>query len=454
MSHRFIICSTILLLFAGASLGGVVLPMDIDVFWCGGEWGSWMDGDNWCDNILWVCDPPQSPCRPYQWPDNNDTLSFYVSIDSNDAGVERVHVTWEGSYGPTVSEIEFRGDVHLLKWGGPWNELIVVEPNGFLNYGDLRVEIDVRGDIVNTSGSAIVFSGHLNVFGDLYNEAGALVRVSRDDIDIEDGAVHNAGQIWLASNGGIGEGHLFSNTGTIRLFNGMCNGKAVVNWQEGLIKGSGFVTSNEGLWNLGTIEAAGGSLLLYVEDGKLMNVGKLINNPGASLNITPTEDFNNAGMIEVNRDGAVTADCNLVNEPNGHISLLGGTLSADCIIQEDDAVLSGFGGITGDVVINPNGSIQLTGPTSIVGDVEINPNATLEVSDGTTLITGHTTCNNGTIRMVGGRVIFQGGLTNNNCNIFPEPGLYTNMADYNLDGKVNSKDFAYFANVWLWQAEL
>jgi hypothetical protein len=48
----------------------------------------------------------------------------------------------------------------------------------------------------------------------------------------------------------------------------------------------------------------------------------------------------------------------------------------------------------------------------------------------------------------------QAPLTNNNCNIIWEPGIYTNIADFNLHGIVNFKDFADFADVWLWQAKL
>ena len=76
------------------------------------------------------------------------------------------------------------------------------------------------------------------------------------------------------------------------------------------------------------------------------------------------------------------------------------------------------------------------------------------MSDGTTLVTGHCTCTEGTIHMIGGRIIPQGGFTNNNCNVIWEPGLYTNIADFNLDGKVNLKDFTYFADTWLRQAGL
>jgi len=33
-----------------------------------------------------------------------------------------------------------------------------------------------------------------------------------------------------------------------------------------------------------------------------------------------------------------------------------------------------------------------------------------------------------------------------------EPGTYNNIADFNLDGQVNFKDFVDFAESWLWQA--
>jgi len=177
------------------------------------------------------------------------------------------------------------------------------------------------------------------------------------------------------------------------------------------------------------------------------------NKPLSSLHIKPAEDVNNQGTIEVNA-GGVAFDCNLVNEPNGTIKLLGGTLAATSINQAPDANFSGFGQITvaSEILIESGAKIELTGPTNIVGDVNIPADATLEISDGTTLITGHTICNNGTIHMIGGRVICQGGLTKNNCNIIWEPGIYTNIADFNLDGTVNFKDYADFANTWLWQA--
>ncbi|MEE8578154.1 MAG: hypothetical protein V3T31_12950, partial [candidate division Zixibacteria bacterium] len=224
------------------------------------------------------------------------------------------------------------------------------------------------------------------------------------------------------------------------------------NNSTGVIKGFGILFAEQLLRNKGDIHAYGGSLAI-ITHGFVTNSGTLGNVPLSSLHIKTAEDVNNLGTIEVHSGGGVAIDANLTNDPNGVIQLLGGTLAAASITQSAEANFAGFGGITGDVVIDPNGLIKLTGPTNVVGNMEIGTGATLEIRDGTSLITGHTECNNGTIHMIGGRVICQGSLTNNNCNIIWEPGTYTNMADFNLDGTVNFKDFAYFGDTWLWQAD-
>jgi len=96
-----------------------------------------------------------------------------------------------------------------------------------------------------------------------------------------------------------------------------------------------------------------------------------------------------------------------------------------------------------------NSKIGLTSATHIIGDVNIPANAVLEISDGTTLITGHTTCR-GTIHVKGGRIITQGGCDCDDCNINWEPGTYSKVADFNLDGTVDFRDFGAFADAWLW----
>ena len=115
-----------------------------------------------------------------------------------------------------------------------------------------------------------------------------------------------------------------------------------------------------------------------------------------------------------------------------------------------NATFTGQGNITGTLHLPSNSQIRLTGPTSIFGDVDIQADATLEISDGINLVTGLTT-NQGTIHMKGGYLIPQGGFINSG-DIIWEPGIYVNLADYNLDGQINLKDFSYFGNSWLWQS--
>ena len=173
----------------------------------------------------------------------------------------------------------------------------------------------------------------------------------------------------------------------------------------------------------------------------------------SSLNIRAAQDPNNLGTITANAGGGVAFDNDLTNMPGGTIQLLGGSFAANNIIQKAGATFQGFGSIAGNIIeIEDNGLIELTGPTNIIGNMVIGANATLEISDGTTLVTGHTT-NNGTIHMKGGRLIPQGGLTNNG-NVIWEPGLYNNIADFNLDGQVNLADMAELSKTWLWQSQL
>lgn len=205
------------------------------------------------------------------------------------------------------------------------------------------------------------------------------------------------------------------------------------------------------LENNGTLYAYAGALAIASE-GPLLNTGTLTNTAVSSLHIKPVEDVNNFGTIEVNAGGGVAFDCNLVNEPNAVIKLLGGTLAAAKITQKAGATFQGFGGITGDVIIDPNGIIRLTGPTNIVGDVTIENNAVLEISDGQALITGHTTCN-GTIHIKGGNIIPQGGLSGNCKIIISDMVTYNNTEDFYLEGTSNFKNVAVLADTWLWQTE-
>ncbi len=381
--------------------------------WVGGSQGEWGNAGNWNPAIV---------------PDNTPTQTFAVTIST----AERTRVVFNQDR--TIDQLDCYGNVDL-EIGV--NHLYLVQPNGLTNHGKLGisgtgVEHEISGNVTNTSGGHIQLSNEIEFHGAFTNNGEVFV-VPGAQFYIKSGSFINSGK-FLIYSGFVMTDDVFENT------------------KEGIVEGWGMVHGSQSLSNEGTIYASGGSLVLH-SDSCLINTGILGNKSLSTLHVQLLADVNNVGTIESNLGGGVVFDCNLVNEPNGIIKLLGGTLAATTITQTADANFTGFGSITGDVFIDPNALIELTGPTNIVGDVNIAANATLEISDGTTLITGHTTCNNGTIHMIGGRVICQGGLTNNNCNIIWEPGTYTNMADFNLDGTVNFKDFAYFGNTWLWQAD-
>jgi hypothetical protein len=271
-------------------------------------------------------------------------------------------------------------------------------------------------------------------------------------LNVWQGDIVNSGTLFLGPTFEAWTESEFRNTGFVEMYDAALSSESTfVNENPGSIKGDGAIHSEESINNAGVIRAFGGCLLLH-SSGNMVNTGTLVNSPGTSLTvIVSTDNINNQGIVTINNDGAIVFDCNnLNNEPNAIVTLLGGTLAATTITQKQGATLQGFGGITGDVVIDPDGIIKLTGPTNVIGDVEIKNNATLQISDGLTLITGQTV-NNGTIRLIGGTVIFQGGYSGSG-NITHEAGTYRNHFDINSDGIEDFKDFAEFANNWLWQA--
>ena len=409
----------------------------IPVSWDGGgNYNDWDDAENWDPNIV---------------PDNNATNTYAVTIN---AGTGEVFVGLRQR--STIDQLDCYGEVSLAMGPHDWQnepvELTLVDPNGLTNHGELEIdEMEIIGNVTNTAGAMLELCD-LEIDGNLYNQAGAMIEVEFEN-DVE-GDLQNEGTLIIPHASDLLVDKNIRNAGLIQLFDGECASYEIFdNNSIGVIRGFGVLYADQLLRNKGEITAYGGSLAIAC-DGPLTNTGVLGNKPLSSLHIKPAEDVNNFRTIEVHAGGGVAFDCNLVNDTNGVIELCGGTLAATSITQTADANFAGFGGITGDVVIDPNGLIELTGPTNIVGDVNIQTGAVLEISDGTTLITGHTTCNNGTIHMKGGRIIPQGDFTNNNCTIIWEPGTYSNVADFNLDGQVNFKDFGEFADTWLWQTGL
>lgn len=394
-------------------------------YWTGNAGDSqWGNPNNWS--------PPKVP-------DNNETETFAVTIDSGGW----VHILLEQNR--TVDRLDTYNEVTLSKHNWEYNPVLtVLEPNdGLRNHYYLEIyDIDVQGDLYNDNGTRLNNVQQLHVL---------------------EGSIYNHGSIVCPPTAQLWAEYEFHNYGEVEIYGGFCSSDGpFTNEDTGVIKGLGMVHSDQVIHNAGLVQSLGGCLTLhsrvdfegpYNPDRGITNTGTLTNSPGTSLTVVVwLSDANNQGTIEVNADGSVVFDCNnLNNEPNGIINLYGGTLAAGTITQKADANFVGFGGITGDVVIDPNGIIKLTGPTNIVGDVNIPANATLEISDGQTLITGHTTCK-GTIHLRGGTVVFQGGCDCNECNTVNEAGTDRNHFDINRNGTVNFEDFAAFAESWLWQA--
>ncbi len=273
-------------------------------------------------------------------------------------------------------------------------------------------------------------SGTEEVYGDLYIAHGQRLEIGGEGMDVYD-SIFNRGTVFIGPFKCFWAEHQFVNSSLIEMFNGDCTSHEVFkNLETGEIKGCGALSSGE-VHNQGFLHSFGGPLLVGSGAG-FSNSGILANGPGTTLTIWAAVPFvNNLGKIEASSNGTVVFDCNLVNEPNGVVKLLGGTLAANTVTQKADAILEGFGGITGNLVIEPNALVKLTGPTNIVGDVNISENAILEISDGTVLITGRTTCNS-TIHLKGGQIVSQGGLSGN-YNIIREPSISIVIADINND---------------------
>jgi len=403
-----------------------------------GEDGEWASAGNWEPSIV---------------PDNNGSQSFAVTIDGGSGEKKQVGI----QQSRTINQLDCYGNV-WLESRTPYNIVFALEDsNGLTNYGNLRIrggaynertQFKIRAALRNESGSTLELFG-VQIESGFYNSSGAAAVLKYENCF--PGGVENDGAISIDPLGEMSADANIINAGQIQIFGGTCAATGqLLNDVNGVIEGFGVIHSDESTENAGKIHAASGSLIVH-NDSSLTNTGILGNKPLAALYIKPANDVSNFGTIESNLRGGIVFDCNLVNEPNGIIELHGGALAARTIVQSAGARFVGFGGITGDTIIESDGLVQLIGPTNIIGDVEIGPNATLEISDGTTLITGRTT-NDGTIHMKGGRIIPQGGLTNNGSIIW-EPGTYSNMADFNLDGQVNFRDFANFADTWLWQAD-
>ena len=392
--------TAIILVFSACQLQATVIPST----WVGGAGRNWEDAINWNPPIV---------------PDNSATNTFAVTID---AGTGEVSVIL--AYGHVIDSIRCYGDVtfHASMQYAPV-KLSLSDPSGLTNYNEVHTSalgmrlIDIGGNVNNTPGADIDFWG-ATVEGDLVNPTGGKVEINGS---VSAGNVTNDGDVLIADKFSV-HGKL-TNSGRIGLYNCGYDCEAFDNTVDGQVTGCGVSYCHSSWTNNGRILATGGSLCLALATafGSMSNRGILTNDPLAVMSIKHLgsglqPDANNLGTIEVNAGGGVAFDCNLVNEPNGVIKLLGGTLAAKTITQKSGATFQGFGGITGNVVIDPNAIIKLSGPTNIVGDLAIGEGATLEIEDGIVLVTGDLICSGGIIQTLNGTIIIKGETKDGICS--------------------------------------
>ena len=368
MFTKALIVTTIILSFSVSTLQGDVIPSS----WIGSDLDLWSIRNSWNPRII---------------PDNTSTDSFVVTINT----IERTRIVFTKNI--TIGKLDCYGNVDL-EVGEHWLNIVNVNDptiKGILtNYGTLQisgmgVEHDINANIINENGAQIFISNEVN-FNGQFNNNGDILVIPCSHLFCDDS---------------------FINSGNIQIYNGMLESQDLENTATGIIKGSGMIHSNLSIQNQGTIQAKGGALLLH-SFASITNTGALENTALSSLHIQTVEDVNNFGTIEVNAGGGVAFDCNLVNEPNAVITLLNGTLAATTITQKAGATLKGFGGITGDIIIEPNAVVELTGPTNIVGNITLGEGALLDISNGTVLVTGDLTCDNGIIQTTNGAIIILG----------------------------------------------
>ena len=384
MFTKSLILTTAILLFPVCQLQADIIHST----WVGSAGGSWYDENNWSPPIV---------------PNNTVWDRFEVSIDSYDY---RVSIGIGDSPPISIDKLECRGDITLY---GPWYPVkLTLEKEGLINYGELDVlRIDITGILTNKGGAVLNLDEFFSAHGNLYNEPNAELQVVYRNIEIVDANIVNNGLIRAVSNGALEADIDFGNSGRIELFDGGISGDTFDNNDTGVVEGFGFVNTERLTLNKGIVYALGGALVVR-SGGSIMNNGILGNKPLATLNIWSIADVNNFGTIEVNAGGGVAYYFNLVNEPNAVITLLNGTLAAKTITQKVGAIFKGFGGITGDIIIEPNAIVELTGPTNIVGNMTIGEGAILDISNGIVLVTGDITCNNGIIQTTNGTFIVLG----------------------------------------------
>lgn len=402
----------------------------INSSWVGGESGSWEQASNWNPAIV---------------PDNNATNTFNVTVDGSSvevgAGIEQHR---------TINSLDCYGDVYFF---GGTKQTLDFDGGSLTNHGDLDItNLYIGGDVNNLTGAFLELDD-AEIFDDLYNQNSATLEVyncvGADSIENNGTIISTLGADLYTEDGD------FINHGQIELYGGKCSveddANSFDNNSGAAITGWGILYCEGSFNNNGSIKAQAGVLRILCSSTGLTNNGLLSADPSSSLQIKPAGDVNNLGTINTIA-GDFIVDANVINSSGANIQILDGTIAARKITQKAGAVFNAFGKIAAEngFYIEAGATTTITGPTNIICDLTIESGATLQVKDGQTLITGQT-INNGTIELVGGTVIFQGGYSGGGT-IPVTAGTDRNHFDVNSDGIEDFKDFASFAENWLWQA--
>lgn len=413
----------------------------IESSWVEGTWLNqyWENNNNWSTLSYPHNDRPLDP------------TTYAVTISGNDIDVP----IFESH---SIDRLDCYGEIFLFGAGGTKQTLTFdasIPPDyigDLYNHGDLDItNLFIDGDVDNLTGAFLELDDS-EIFADLYNQINATIEVygyvEADGIDNNGTIISTLGAHLCVEDGN------FINSGRIELYGSQCgveDGYSFDNNSGAAITGWGILYSEGPFNNNGSIKAQAGVLRIRCWHTGLTNNGLLSADSSSSLQIKPAGDVNNLAMINTTA-GDFIVDANLINSSGATIQILDGTLAAKKITQKSGAAFNAFGKIVAEngFYIETGATATITGPTNILGDVTISAGATLQISDGQTLITGQTV-NNGTIELIGGTVIFQGGYSGGGT-IPVTAGTDRNHFDVNSDGIEDFKDFASFAESWLWQA--
>jgi hypothetical protein len=393
--------------------------------------GSWNEPSNWSPQVV---------------PNNSGIDTYAVIIDR--PGEVLIELGEDAQY--MIDSLDTYGEVILEPALNPYTiaTLVVLEPNGLTNHGMLEMmRTLMMADVVNTDGGDLQLSDVL-IEGNVQNDPGCGIEIE-DSVGIE-GQLKSAGEVSLFGSGLLQVENGLVNSGWMQLNGGSVEIEGGLDINGGTIAGTGLVHLDEpgDYQNSGWLFAQNGPLQINV-NGAIINHATIQSSVGADVHLRTSATSTNHGSIKV-IGGNVSCSSEMVNAFGGQIHVMGGSLQTPTLRQKPDGEFHCYGDVFGAVVVEANAAVHFNGDCRVFGPITIEPNGRLEVSDGRLIATDPVT-NDGTIRLHGGQVVPRGGYSGSGQIVWNQ-SAFSNAADFNLDGNVNFKDFATFANTWLWTA--